>query len=82
MVIIVVYLLMGKKSKSLKLVIKMWIFQHSFVKETHLKSLTLRNLEKCHLKEIYKIFQWIIMLLIKSDIINILKYLMVKKNIK
>ena len=81
--IIVICLLMEKKSLSLKLTIKMLTFQLHFVLEAYLKDISsATKLREVSLNENVYNFAVNYNFVDKSDILNIQKYLMVKKNIK
>ena len=81
MLIIVICLLMEKKSLNLKLIIKMSTFQLNFVLEEYLMDLVLLNLEKYLSIEMCMITITVDYNSIdKSDILNTHKYLMAKNN--
>ena len=79
--IIVIYLLMKRKSLSLKLTIKMLTFQLNFVLEIYLMDLVLLSLQK-YLKGNEYDSSVDFNFIDKSDILNIHKYLMIKSNVK
>ena len=80
MVIIVICLLMEKKSVSLKQIIKMQIFQLNFVLEEY--PINLLESRKVYLKLNGYDFSVDYDAIDKSDILNIDKYLIVKNNTK
>ena len=80
MLIIVIFLLMEKKSSKLKLKIKLLTFQINFVSEAHLMDLVLLSLEKLS-RNAYD-FSVDYNCIDKSDKLNIHKYLMTKNSIK
>ena len=83
MLVIVICLLMEKKSLSLKVTIKMLTFQLNFVSEVYLMDLVLLSLEKYfYLNENVYDFSVDYNSIDKSDILSIHKYLMIKNNIK
>ena len=71
-----------KKSISLKLITKMSTFFLNFVRKIHLKVLEISNFKKHLFKKKLYDFSVDYEIIVKSDVLNIHKYLMVKINIK
>ena len=82
MLIVVICLLIEKKSLSLKLTIKMLTFQLNFVLEVFLIDLVITESREVSLHGNVYDFSVDYNSIDKSDIINIHKYLITKNNIK
>ena len=76
------FVIAKKKSISLKLITKMSTFFLNFVWKIYLKVLAISNLNKYLLKKNLYDFSVVYEIIVKSDVLNIHKYLMVKNNTK
>ena len=77
----VTYFRMEKKSRNIKLVIKIITFHFNFVLEAYLINMTMMIQKKYLLKEMCMIFSVDYVAIEKSNILHIHRYLMIKNSI-